>query len=161
MSYVSSLTFSLIPWQTLFLVEFVISRKEWRQKRGIQWWGLTQGSTAEAATAKEWKSRTRVLLTVVALCFISSSQAMQAKFSGTPLMWSFLYPALLCVLLESLGYKEADENKGTQDWKGLKGPISFWFLQLPPDSGKGELNGNRFLHFLRLKSEPSVTQESF
>lgn len=87
-SYVISLTFSLIPWQTLFLVKSVVSRKEWGQKRGMQWRGLTQGSTAptlaEAATAKERRSRTRVLLSVVegfALCFISSSQAMQAKFS--------------------------------------------------------------------------------
>lgn len=41
-------------------------------------------SVAEATTAKERRSRTRVLLSVVegfALCFISSSQAMQAKFS--------------------------------------------------------------------------------
>lgn len=43
-SYVISLTFSLITWQTLFLVKSVISRKEQRQKR--RWWGPAQGSTA-------------------------------------------------------------------------------------------------------------------
>lgn len=49
----------------------------------------------------------------------------------------------------------------SQAWQGLKEPISFCFLQLPPDNGKGELNRNRFLHFLKLKSKPGVIQESF
>lgn len=53
-----------------------------------------------------------MLLSVVegfALCFISSSQVLR-----TPLKWGFTHPALLCVLLEPLGYKEAAENEGAQ-----------------------------------------------
>lgn len=53
------------------------------------------------------------------LYFLLSSKA--SKVLRTPLMWGFIYPALLCVLLEPLGYKEAAENEGTQE-SGLTGP---------------------------------------
>lgn len=119
-------------------------------------------SEAEAAAAEEWRIRTWVLLTVLegfALCFISSSQAMQAKSSEQHWCGASFIQHCCVLLLELLGYKEADENEATQSqgWQDFKGPISFWFLQ----GGKGELNRRRFLHFLKLESEPSVTQESF
>lgn len=74
-------------------------------------------SVAEAATGREGRSRTRVLLSVVeAFCFVLhfllSSNA--SPVLRTSLKWGFTHPALLWVLLEPLGCKEAAEMEGAQ-----------------------------------------------